>query len=208
MNKLKEINGRYYQECEVVMLPTDKKANIGADNWYLHNKQILIINNLVSNLYFLSNEKIKDGDWFMNRQYMIEEGKEEYAIWKCGDITPNSNPKKIIATTDTSLTIIDYTDCEYPLPQPSKEFIQAYIKAYNEGKPITKVLVEYISTADRAIDWEWRDIIKINSSNEITIKKIKDSYTIEELPSILQSYLDYCHFSGYITPMKFIEENL
>ena len=195
MSKLKEINGKYYQECEVVMSATDKKANIGTDNWYLPNKQILIINNLISNLYFLCDEEIKEGDWFMNRQYMIEEeGKEEYAIWRCGDITPNSDPKKIIATTDNYLQIHDKTPIGENvnglwkcLPQPSKQFIQAYIKAYNENKLITKVLVEMegiLEDGNNPLIGEFihkgKFKLKINSSNEITIKKIKDSYTREE----------------------------
>lgn len=216
MSKLKEINGKYYQECEVILLPTQSKSNISMDAYgrmYFGNYPENTPFN--QHLYITSNEEIKEGDWFMNRQYMIEEGKEEYAIWRCGDITPNSNPKKIIATTDTSLTIIDYTDCEYPLPQPSKEFIKAYIKAYNEGKPITKVLVEYIypntinfgNCIYKEIngDGSYYELIngevektkslnelinlnaeinfrlKVNSSNEITIKKVKDSWTREEV---------------------------
>ena len=196
MNKLKEISGKYYQECSVVMLSTDKKATDKpfSTGITLCNDGKLRIGNPVGKsesrqeIYFLSNEEIKNEDWFMNRQYMIEEDKEEYAIWRCGDITPNSNPKKIIATTDTSLTIIDYVDCEYPLPQPSKAFIQAFMKAYNEGNPITKVLVEYKKCYNQPVDENYEKFgdlwvsveLNLNSSNEITIKKIKNSYTREE----------------------------
>jgi hypothetical protein len=112
--------------------------------------------------------------------------------------------KKIIATTDISLTIIDYADCEYPLPQPSKSFIKAYIKAYNEGKPITKVLVEmHISKINYKGEIKLLHFLndvrgpiitslipKVNSSNEITIKKIKDSYTREEYSKGLKQAIE------------------
>lgn len=153
-------------------------------------------------LYFLSNEEIKEGDYFYNDLFnMVDQ------LIKGGLVTDdliqtlneNKHNRKIIATTDISLG----------LPQPSQSFIQAYIKAYNENKPITKVLVEMeVHTWQDVKGIEQACSLKVNSSNEITIKKVKDSYTREELPSILQSYLDYCHFSEYITPMKWLEENL
>lgn len=228
-DKLKEINGRYYQECEVVMLDTDKRSCLFI-NKRSNQLQYYFKGNAPNNakhqyLYFLSNEDIKEGD------YVIDSMGELFGPYEKGDII-GKEAKKIIATTDIPLQ----------LPQPSKSFIQAYIKAYNEGKPITKVLVEYIypntinfgNCIYKEIngDGSYYELIngevektkslnelinlnaevnfrlKVNSSNEITIKKIKDSYAREELPSILQSYLDYCLFSGYITPMKFIEENL
>lgn len=235
MNKLKEINGKYYQEVEVVMLATDKATWpnciwLGKESKILRldtsykSKSIPPVDNsmLPQHLYFLSNEEIKEGDWFMNRQYMIEEGKEEYAIWRCGDITPNSNPKKIIATTDTSLIenvgwkIIDKDkkDIYQSLPQPSSKFIQAFIKAYNEGKPITKVLVEmeeldsqdyhveidYFGRTDIELEYE----LKVNSSNEITIKKIKDSYTREEVEELFEKFVD----AGYPVLYPWLEQNL
>ena len=49
MNKLKEINGKYYQECEVLMLATDKAENAlllldlrGGKNLEYHKDQYFI----------------------------------------------------------------------------------------------------------------------------------------------------------------------
>ncbi|MCK9415575.1 hypothetical protein M0Q97_02820 [Candidatus Dojkabacteria bacterium] len=210
MNKLKEINGKYYQECEVVMLAVDKKATDKpfTTGITLCNDDNLRIGNPVGKsesrqeLYFLSNEKIKEGDWCIR----INPDSSIIGLpFKADHIIVLSQShkgyKKIIATTDTSLTIIDYVDCEYPLPQPSKEFIQAYIKAYNEGNPITKVLVEYeevqtacfhnIPTQDiNQLEDCWELVPKVNSSNEITIKKIKNSYTREEYSKGLKDAIE------------------
>ena len=68
MSQLKEQNGRYYQECEVVMLATEKVTNItkiylDADK----TKSVLRANKPVNdnykeyiNLYITSNEEIKE----------------------------------------------------------------------------------------------------------------------------------------------------
>lgn len=226
MNKLKEINGKFYQEAEVVMLATDKRSclfiNKRSNQLQYYFKGTAPNNAKHQHLYFLSNEEIKEGDWYCD----ISMKTSNYGIHQCDSKRLEAicnqfkdQAKKIIATTDTSLFIespiniqnipTQYIEEDYQLPQPSKAFIQAYIKAYNEGKPITKVLVEMESIGAYCnIEYLSDFKLKVNPSNEITIKKIKDSYTREELPSILQSYLDYCLFSGYITPIKFIEENL
>ena len=191
MNKLKEIGNKYYQKCEVVMLAVDKVSNIGL---YKDTKN-LVFNDHISykdrgiyqHLYFLSNEKIKEGDWYLNivsNEIVNVDFNIDYKQNHC---------KKIIATTDTSLQhAIDkspYPMEIYGLPQPSKEFIQAFIKAYNEGKPITKVLVEMELDGAYMGHFEGIDCsdykLKINSSNEITIKKVKDSYTQQEVDNLL-----------------------
>ena len=183
-DKLKELNGKYYQECEVAMLATDKATwpnciwlgrisnQLRLDTSYNNSKSILPIDNsmLPQHLYFLSNEEIKEGN------YVIDSIGELFGPYEKGDII-GKEAKKIIATTDSSLQ----------LPKSSKEFIQAYIKAYNEGKPITKVLVEYKDWCDYDDDCTWGGLdksdwkLKINSFNEIIIKKVKDSWTREEM---------------------------
>lgn len=185
MNNIKEINGRYYQECEIIMLVTDKKATgiIKFGNQLRTTSEGLSSMVYYSqHLYFLSNEEIKKGDWYLNivsNEIVNVDFNIDYEQNHC---------KKIIATTDISLQ----------LPQPSKEFIQAYIQAYNKGKPITKVLVEmeeidsqdyhaeidYFGKTDIELEYE----LKINSSNEITIKKIKDNYTREEVIELLSKH--------------------
>lgn len=189
MNKLKEVNGKFYQEAEVLMLATNSKSHLHLvpkgeydENFGILEKELLLFDNTPSifgypaqHLYFLSNEEIKKGDWYLNivsNEIVNVDFNIDYEQNHC---------KKIIATTDISLQ----------LPQPSKEFIQVYIKTYNEGKPITKVLVE--------IDNEWIDTsgkmafgipyqLKVNSNNEVIIKKIKDIYTREKVIELLSKH--------------------
>lgn len=226
MNKLKEINGKFYQECEVVMLATDKQSQRGLvickdEEEILHlyradkfeNKDLI-----VQNIYFLSNEEIKDERiLYCNLEKQIIDYRGQLASPK--SILGHSYMrycKKIIATTDLLLNINNYSDVdrlidfEYNLPQPSQSFIQAFIRAYNEGKIITKVLVEmdnskqiYCNVCNDILVYnnrQWKCIrcksvtnnvsefkLKVTSSNEITIKKIKDSWTREEVVALCKS---------------------
>jgi len=100
---------------------------------------------------------IKEGDWYVSdnglEQSTILQAKKEYEGFYKGKQTC----KKIVATTDKSLKIVigdsgwkshdDGGWSEYKpeyklLPQIPESFIQDYIKAYNEGKPITEVDLE------------------------------------------------------------------
>lgn len=240
MNNLKEINGKFYKECELVMLATDKKIISSGIYEYSQissgceqmgwDSELRFTNSKrkmgdfggfikeEQHLYILSNEKINKGDWWYNhitgdigqsnyKQIPIEWGKTS----------------KIIATTDTSLyqivDILDYsaTKAEILLPKLSVEFIKEYIKSYNEGKKINKVLVEYYDSLSNNED-EFGNLIpdiylKLNSSNEIMIKKNKEFYTREEhensLRSLAQLISNKHRFGDGIFDIdKYIEENI
>ena len=96
-------------------------------------------------IYFLSDEEIKEGDWCIllddygnvfskPQQYLAQEGQ-----------VLNNGLRKIIATTDESLTTLYYNREDkiasyYKLlPRPSNEFI----KKYCELGGVDKALVEY-----------------------------------------------------------------
>jgi hypothetical protein len=127
---------------------------------------------------------------------------------------------KIITTTDKSLG----------LPEPSPAFIQKYISEYNKGNIITEVNVEvennciscnntgkiYNHSGSISIDCVNCFLqLKVDSNNCITITKVKDSYSREEVKQLL---LDCCGevsaSDGKLlgkTPVelyKWIEENL
>ena len=209
MNKLKETNGKYYQECEVVMLDTnDKTAPILS---YLNNESLQYFPNTYwsngdlskRHLYFLSNKEIKEGDWFINRNdntiFQVKSKEEGESL----NIFIGFN--KIIATTDISLR----------LPQPSKEFIQAFIAAYNEYEPIKWVNVEFEEYATETnyeleIDCSTPLFrLKLNSSNEIIIKKVKDSWTREEVIELLFKCQDEVEYpETYYEPCNREEENI
>ena len=100
----------------------------------------------LQNLYIISDDEIKGGDWFYNIHSKIV-GRAAF------DFGKDDLAKKIIATTDSSLEInsnFDYNQLlpnknnfRFYLPQPSQQFIQKYIEEYNRGNIITDVLVEY-----------------------------------------------------------------
>lgn len=209
MNKLKEINGKVYQECEVMVLDTKETTNI----YKFKDTNKLIISNhpnqkdeaIPQHLYFLSNREITCGDWFYNTTTRIIHECTEVNNNICsgknsGEYHGKFECKKIIATTDESLVLCNNTAFAKLLPQPSHEFILAFIKAYNEDNPIIKVLIEYEEWHKAKMPINFLDYIepgsgtpiikgsektyyklKLNSSNGITIKKVKDSWTREEI---------------------------
>ena len=104
--------------------------------------------------------------------------------------------REVLATTDETLYLTfnnGKTDLKFVLPQPSQQFIEKYIEEYNKGNIITDVLVEYESdfnscfcTKDICNGNNCPKKLKINpKDNTITIKKIKDSYSREEVDRML-----------------------
>ena len=144
--------------------------------------------------------------------------------------------REVLATTDTSLKIdnpnYDIGKLAYiTLPQPSQQFIQKYIEEYNKGNVITDILIEceewcncngsikmrkHLRTTkcDKCIEWEE---LKINpKDNTITIKKVKDSYSREEVIGFGNKVKEYCKDGWKSDSLhrvffewdKWIEENL
>ena len=166
MSQLKEINGKYYKEVEVVMLEVSNEfVDIGAKNWYLQNSKVLILDNKKSNLYFLSDEEIKEGDWIYHHA--------SNKVFKYDGQGLCVIVKKIIATTDELVckTISKTLGVTQILPQPSPEFIQAFVEAYNQGKPIVKCLVEYNPGFSNP---EWNNETLKLKYNQIIIKKLEE----------------------------------
>lgn len=136
---------------KVVMLPTEKSigvyekclwlSKLGKD---LHYELAGYAEHKIEgvkkqHLYIISDEEIKEGDWvtddiikpFQLTRSHIEllEGTEE-----------KDTCKKVIATTDKSIV---YPVNSFPwMPEVPESFIQAYVKAYNEGNPIIEVELE------------------------------------------------------------------
>lgn len=148
-----------------------------------------------------------------------------------------SNLKKIIATTDSSLEIVSkgINPVYEKLPQPSQSFIEKFVEEYNKGNIITEVLVEYEEktfeehwyceqTGERNFDitppmgktwiryWAHKDIyhiLKIAKDNTITIRKVEDSYTREQLEALLyKGTLQAMEEQDEFDFWKFIEKNL
>ena len=128
------------RKCKVFMFPTKSKSDIQLQmngKLHLENGSSICLNSY-QHLYITSDEKIKEGDW-------IQRGSEIPVLYTKDfwfDFGVSYN--KVIATTDTSLKIHHFNkgvfkNLKYSLPQPSQEFIEAYVKAYNEGSLELKV---------------------------------------------------------------------
>jgi len=216
-----------YKLCKVVMLPTNEKSNI----WWSGQK--LLFNNTPEDpsrgecqyLYVLSDDEIKEGDWFINRQYFIEVNDEpEYDIWQCDDKTIlDVDCKKVIASTDPSLIIKG----EYPynanidlnLPSLPQSFVEEYVSKYNKGNKIEDIMVKYEEMVNVSLKNDEELIkhgdsfleLKLNPDNTINIKRVKDSWTRSEVIGLIKEYRnslipvgdDEINFTN-----KWIEENL
>lgn len=233
-----------YKKVNVVMLPTNEKSKLVLSfkeksfNQLTEPKLTLIekanyqMSNIQSqHLYITSDDEIKEGDWiYENDLKTINQAGDNYI--------QNSNDKKIITTTNSSL-LIPHEHKELPdwnLPQIPQQFIEHYVSKYNKGNVITDVLVEYekcsickdtkkhIVAMFGEVDCNYCEInegyenlyinpkLKINpKDNTITIKKIKDSWSREEVINLIWeavsdvgSGMAYCEDEV----KKWIEQNL
>lgn len=142
-------------------------------------------------LYILSEDEIKEEDWFVkirgfNGKPSLYKEKEAAFLNSEWLNSPDVNDCfKVIASTDQSLE----------LPEPSQAFINKYVDLYNKGQQIKEVNVEYevyhgmqtsiaeVASFNSSSKWNGELLdnkLKV-SNNTITIRKIKDSYTREEV---------------------------
>jgi len=172
------INNKHYQECDIVMLPVKKHhATFELEDNFLSKESSNYTHKNPQELYILSNEKIKEGDWYL----LIPENHIKQAQ---KDLPVNLREwKKVIATSDSSLKIIDHNNTwdnsnDKKLSQIPQQFIEHYINEYNKGNVISKVFVEVVDNGEE--DWVGDDYngepfwnekweIKLNQNNEISI---------------------------------------
>lgn len=150
-----------WKKCKVVMLSTNEKV---TDIFKCYNNSLSYKNGDLSDggkyqhLYIISDEEIKEDDWYLNFDIHGKWGfptKADYNKTNEFSLKPYSNYcKKIIATTDQSLKLKEFTGVvdesngtkefwEYLLPQIPQSFIEQYITEYNKCNVISNILVEY-----------------------------------------------------------------
>ena len=167
-------------------------------------------------LYFTTDEEIKEGDWrlYYNTGKICKTTKEDLLLIKYYE----EECKKIVATTNPELwynrneltergrfekSLLEKSNSPYPRAEEAIHmawfkatnvakidipFIEAYIKAYNEGKPITEVLLEQERTAPDGMEFAappsmWGDFydLKLKSNGSVTVHPVKERmYTREE----------------------------
>jgi hypothetical protein len=177
-----QINNKHYKKCDVVMLETTKTNNLNDIVLNPERTRLATLNPLTidskqpctnQHLYILSNDEIKEGDWYIDDTFTIRQSvtsdKEYWSV--------RTDYKKVIATTDSSLQFaIDKSP--YPmeihlLPQIPQQFIEYFISEYNKNNVISKVLVEVEhSSKNSTVNLLCNDgnfKIKLNQNNEISI---------------------------------------
>jgi hypothetical protein len=224
-------NTNQFEKCGVVILPTNEKVNgcIGQVKKLMSDRKIGNLDYFNSkflfsdeyyipiHLFILSNKEIKKDDWVY--QTIIKQ-----IIKAPFDCVNDERFKKIIATTNKSLTIKNDCDCgattfegcsqcSQHLPRPSQQFIEKFIEEYNKGNIITEVLVEYEETQIYKRtknegfgsylgkqDSEFN--LKINSDNTINIdsdiaKEFSDPQEFEKCKNDpYYFFTTYCNING------------
>jgi len=218
-----------FKKAQVVKLPTKEKSDLGLtflygetvfDQYSQCSSELQSRFSKFFNLYIISDDKIEDGDWYFDGTDLIHQ-KSQY---NDGLVDGNSDAKKVIATTDTSLKVkqwLDYADdsVNISLPQPSQQFIEKFIEEYNKGNAIKNVLVGYEQGLNKPLHEALRDSsplvferLKINSKdNTITIKELKDSWNREEFIQLLKEFRNGLLPTTQVEieyTNKWIEENL
>lgn len=232
-DKLIQIDGKSYKECEVVMLPTNDQTQIakGHDNnrfIYADKPMSDTQNNragyMNQHLYILSSEEIKEGEDLIKDAWYINTFRGFGKPFQNDNLSNNGYLKQIIATTDILLT--DYIKVEggfgsyNKVPRLSDDFLKDFVKA--QGKGFDKVLVEYIKLEEPTDDGNSKKYIqydlKIAPDNTITIKPVekeKKDYGIEYLKFIATRFAHECRLKGVVSNHetctlfdKWIKENI
>lgn len=193
------------KEHQIIMLPSESgviMSEVGA-----YDTDMVLITELPehlrtsdrphNHLYILSDEEIKEGDWFIN---LGSGGHPGVAIYKTN--SENSKAinefkfpeiKKIIATTDLTLNKlnnenkVDESWFRPIIPLIPQHIIEAYVK-----KPFDKVRVEYERQTNKG---EWKDVLlpsewgdsnptrpKLNTDGTLAVSLVEEKmYSREEM---------------------------
>lgn len=210
------------KKINIVMLPTeDTKSKVWRNNstdklFYFEKTPNTIIRNTYTpqHLYFLSDEEIKEGDWYFNSNTKtILKAKANNVL------TINlfrDRCKKIIATTDESLEIVSkgINPVYERLPRPSDDFL----KRYCELGGIDECLVEYEDISypnlEEEIPQPKKYKLKVAPDNTITVKPIgipyykgKGEHSVRELESFCEQYGEIFHQINS-TPKNYTREEV
>lgn len=206
-DKLIKIGDKTYKEAKVIMLPTDntKEGMLFKGNDGKITQEFRRYPSGMYHLYIITSEEIKEDDYSYNTfNNKVQKVTSENKLW-----TTANNCLKIIATTDSSLTVEGMVSIyqrkgltnHYPtsksLPRPSSDFIKKFCELNGD---IKDVLVEY-ETIDvigkhPGENWEYHDgeaalviykRLKVAPDNTISIIKKSEPklYTQEEVKSLM-----------------------
>lgn len=211
---------------KVVMLPITEKAEsvilkinnrLSFNKGYFTQSYLKETGQTANHLSIISDEQPKEGDWV-------------YDSIKNQIVKANTNLisdlfKKIVATTDKLISTnmkdsnaVRDIDFDIEVPQLNESFIQAYIKAYNEGNPITEVDLEMEYNKLYPMVENNNIIIKTRPDNTVIVHQSK-MYSTEQVINLLKKFDDEIYYetdgNGYYFEnlkipdlKKFIQDNL
>jgi hypothetical protein len=191
-------------------------------------------------LYILSDDPIQDGDWFVkmrsfnNKPSLYKEDKKAFmnSEWlNSGDV---NDCFKVIASTDTQLGLpqpskafiqkyvelynkgqqITEIDVEYEYVEQECNSSTNWIDCDSNGTDFYKCTVcGNVGASDICIETVREGYLpKVDNNNTITIRKVKDSYSREEVVNfaIKAFYAGYNHHLGaqYLEGKEWVNENL
>jgi len=180
-----------FEKYNVVMLPTKKKES--------YHKQLCLNGNflftarptydvgmlMLQNLYITSKKPI---ECIENANILDKELKKGCLFISDNDIIRCLTFARV-KTPGEYYSIISSNDPIINLAQPSPQFIEKFVRKYNEGNPITEVMVEFEEfTSDTLIGLGIDSLIytlKVNpEDNTITIRKAKESWVRDEVTTL------------------------
>jgi hypothetical protein len=176
-------DGRYYKEFDVVLVASKEIGKAGDLVYNERNKDLFIARIdcgqiYKHNLFFLSDEKIQEGDWYLDdlldfRRAVTSD--EDY--WSA-----RPKYKKIVATTiDLIYPIANKNQQPKFLPKPNAEFIDFYIGRKLHLNDSYETLIElrkdFYGHFDEGGE-DWRYNVKICLDGTMNTKAV-DSISIE-----------------------------
>ena len=200
---------------KIIILPTEK-VTIGCILRDGNNNKLLPLLGICTNpdftaktikgnhLYIISDDEIKEGDWFLHstpdlcwsNPNICEkiDGNYVEGNFVFGMQGETTGCKKIVATTDTLIIPEEskFSSAVHFIPKIHESYLPTYIKAFNEGKQITEVYLERepkiqkLATGEEGItgsESEYNLKIKTREDNTVIISNETDSNLMDKLYS-------------------------
>lgn len=215
---------------QVVMLPTEKAEFLNGTKYIVSDgKQIDHIDGHLSPIYtpkgfksqlicVISDESITEGLFYNEKLKRIDEiecfeRSSGYAGYRCKSgtwIYEEEAKNKIMATSDRSITPIGW------IPE---SFVKVYIKAYNEGKPITEVDLEMrtdfseatksqmVGFGDDPEDFTFIPVPKGREDGSVIIHQSK-MYSREEVEDLIYRAMKSRNYTPLSEYREWLSENL
>lgn len=181
------------KENTLIMVSSEKEPQINQIVSRKSDNRLAIVNELTvedpnrhlhttQHLYIISNEEIKEGDWFVLRNKEIKKCYKAINQYEVSydlvenqyDLESRAFCKKIIATTNPELWRFEFS--EDRVAKIGIDFVERFVKEWNKGNKIEKVMVEYESVWFEGDDNpnNCKEELKLRSNGTVIISPIEE----------------------------------